>query len=52
MGITTDIPAVDALATGSVDVTPLEMASGFQTLANGGVHCPPYSVESIVRRQG
>ena len=52
MGITTDIPAVDALATGSVDVTPLEMASGFQTLANGGVHCPPYSVESIVGDKG
>ncbi len=52
MGITTDIPAVDALATGSVDVTPLEMASGYQTLANGGVHCPPYSVESIVGDKG
>ena len=52
MGITTDIPAVDALATGSVDVTPLEMASGFQTLANGGVHCPPYSVERIVGDKG
>jgi membrane peptidoglycan carboxypeptidase len=52
MGITTDIPAVDALATGSVDVTPLEMASGYQTLANGGVHCPPYTVESIVGDKG
>ncbi len=52
MGITTDIPAVDALATGSVDVTPLEMASGYQTLANGGEHCPPYAVEKIVGDQG
>jgi membrane peptidoglycan carboxypeptidase len=52
MGITTDIPAVDALATGSVDVTPLEMASGYQTLANGGVHCPPFSVEKIVGDNG
>ena len=49
MGITTDIPAVCSMATGSVDVTPLEMASGYQTIANGGQHCRPYTVETITR---
>jgi membrane peptidoglycan carboxypeptidase len=52
MGITTDIPAVCSMATGSVDVTPLEMASGYQTIANGGVHCRPYTVETIRRANG
>ncbi|GIU97637.1 MAG: hypothetical protein KatS3mg013_1440 [Actinomycetota bacterium] len=51
MGIVTDLPAVCSLATGSVDVTPLEMASGYQTIANVGVHCRPYTIETI-RQQG
>ena len=52
MGITTDIPAVDALATGSVGITPIEQASGYQTLANDGVHCTPYTVETITDDRG
>ena len=47
MGVTSDLPAVNALATGSVGVTPLDQASGYQTLANEGMHCIPYTVESI-----
>jgi membrane peptidoglycan carboxypeptidase len=47
MGVTSDLPAVNALATGSVGITPLDQASGYQTLANGGLHCIPYTVESI-----
>jgi penicillin-binding protein 1A len=47
MGVTTDLVPVLALATGSVPVTPLDQASGYQTLANGGVHCVPYTVESV-----
>ena len=52
MGIVSDIPAVDALATGSVGITPLEQASGYQTLANGGVHCVPFTVSRIADDQG
>jgi membrane peptidoglycan carboxypeptidase len=47
MGITSDLPAVNALATGSVGITPIEQASGYQTLANDGIHCTPYTVETI-----
>ena len=47
MGITTPLPAVCSLATGSVGITPLDQASGYQTLANGGVHCIPYAVAEI-----
>lgn len=49
MGVTTDLPPVASLATGSAEVSPLDMASGYATLANGGVHCTPYTVEKIVQ---
>ncbi len=49
MGVSTDLPPVASLATGSAEVSPLDMAVGFATLANGGVHCNPYTVERIVR---
>jgi len=52
MGITSDLPAVDALATGSVGVTPIEQASGYQTIANDGIHCTPYTVETITDDHG
>ena len=38
-----------SLATGSVGITPLDQASGYQTFANSGVHCKPYAVSSISR---
>ena len=49
MGVTADLPPVASLATGSAEVSPLDMAVGFATLANGGVHCTPYTVETIER---
>ena len=49
MGVSYDLPPVASLATGSAEVSPLDMAVGFATLANGGVHCNPYTVETIVR---
>jgi membrane peptidoglycan carboxypeptidase len=50
MGVTSPLPAVCSLATGSVGITPLDQASGYQTLANGGVHCVPYAVAEVRRR--
>ena len=52
MGITSNLPAVPALAVGSVGITPIEHASGIQTIANGGVHCTPYTVDRIVDADG
>ena len=49
MGITTPLPPVCALATGSVGISPLDQASGYQTLANSGVHCKPYAVAEILK---
>ena len=49
MGVSYELPPVASLATGSAEVSPLDMAVGFATLANGGVQCNPYTVETIVR---
>lgn len=49
MGVTNPLPPVASLATGSAEVSPLDMASGYATMANGGVHCVPYTVETIER---
>jgi membrane peptidoglycan carboxypeptidase len=43
------LPPVASLATGSVGISPIQMASGFQTIANDGRHCQPYTVERIER---
>jgi membrane peptidoglycan carboxypeptidase len=50
MGVETPLPSVCSLATGSVAISPLDQAAGYQTLANGGVHCEPFAVETISRR--
>jgi penicillin-binding protein 1A len=44
-----DIPGFASQATGSVEMSPLEMASGYQTIANDGRHCVPYAIQSIAR---
>jgi penicillin-binding protein 1A len=49
MGVTSELPPVASLATGSAEVSPLDMASSFATLSNGGVHCAPYTVQRILR---
>ncbi len=46
---TRDIPGFASQATGSVEMSPLEMAAGFQTIANDGRRCSPYAIESIVQ---
>lgn len=41
-----------SFATGANEMSPLDMASGAQTLANNGVHLEPYYVEWIDRANG
>ena len=47
MGITTPILAVPSIALGAQEVTPLELASAYGTLANGGVHIPPHGIVEV-----
>lgn len=49
MGVTSKLNAYASFATGANEISPLDMASGAQTLANQGVHHDPYYVERIVR---
>jgi membrane peptidoglycan carboxypeptidase len=47
MGITSDLTVVPSITLGTSDVSPLEMASAYQTLANKGKHCAPFAVARV-----
>jgi penicillin-binding protein 1A len=52
MGIESPLAPVCPLTLGSSAVSPLEMTSGYSTLANGGIHCKPYVIASVESRKG
>jgi penicillin-binding protein 1A len=52
MGITSALTPVCPLTLGTSPVSPLEMTSGYATLANDGVHCEPYAIERVVSSSG
>jgi penicillin-binding protein 1A len=52
MGIGSELPAVPSLTLGTADVTPIEMASAYQTLANDGKHCESFAVAKVVDADG
>lgn len=43
---------VEAMALGSVEVTPLDLVTGYATFANGGYKIEPYLVSKIVKNGG
>ena len=48
MGIERDhLSAVPSITLGTSDVSPLEMASAYQTLANEGRHCTPFAISRV-----
>ncbi|SEI47995.1 penicillin-binding protein 1A [Allopseudospirillum japonicum] len=49
---TNKLPANLSLALGSANVTPLQMASAYAVLANGGYAVAPYFIERIQNAQG
>jgi penicillin-binding protein 1A len=51
MGIESTIDTYPPMAIGGIGegVTPLDMASSYSTLANGGTHMEPYLVERVTR---
>jgi len=49
MGVKSPLDAFASFATGANEITPLDMASGAQTIANRGLHHDPYYVERVVR---
>ncbi len=47
LGVAADLPVVPALVLGSGDVSPLDMAVGYSTFANRGVHNDPVMIARI-----
>jgi membrane peptidoglycan carboxypeptidase len=52
MGITNPLVAVCPLTLGTSPVSPLQMTSGYATLADRGVHCQPYAISRVVSSDG
>ena len=52
MGIESPLLAVCSLPLGTNEVTPLEMASAYATLANGGKHCEKHAIDTVENRTG
>jgi 1A family penicillin-binding protein len=52
VGFTSPMQPVPALALGSFEVTPLELATAYATLANGGQRLTPITVRAAVERDG
>jgi membrane carboxypeptidase/penicillin-binding protein len=51
-GIVSPLPAVPSLALGAVEVTPLELATAFATLARRGERIDPWVVREVTDREG
>jgi penicillin-binding protein 1B len=52
LGIQSSLPALPSLALGSVEVTPLEVAVAFSTMANNGVRARPLAVKQVMDQGG
>jgi penicillin-binding protein 1A len=52
MGITTALEPYPAAVLGTNDVTPLDMASAYSTLAARGVHVPPVLITKVTKADG
>jgi penicillin-binding protein 1B len=51
-GIDRDLPAVPSMTLGAVEVSPLEVAEVYATIANGGVHVEPKVLNKVVTPAG
>lgn len=52
MGITEDLEADLSLALGTAVVSPLDMVSGYSTIADGGIYTPPQAIRYITDQYG
>lgn len=52
LGIQSPLPVFPSLALGSAEVTPLEVAVAFSTLANSGVRTQPLAVKEVMDQEG
>jgi len=52
LGIAAPLDAVPSITLGAEEVSPLDMASAYATLANEGERCEPFAVARVVARDG
>ena len=52
MGVTAPLASVPSLAIGSQEVSPLDLATAYATLANGGLRSRPHFLEGVRDRDG
>ncbi len=52
MGIKSDLSPYPSIALGTFEVSPLELATGFATLASGGIYHSPISILRVEDRNG
>ncbi|MDQ4006301.1 MAG: penicillin-binding transpeptidase domain-containing protein, partial [Actinomycetota bacterium] len=52
MGIVSELQPFCSITLGTSEVTPLEMANAFATLANEGVHCEPFAITRVEAPNG
>jgi penicillin-binding protein 1B len=52
LGIASDLPIVPSLALGTADVSPLEVARAYATIASGGVRPEIQAIEDVVDAEG
>jgi penicillin-binding protein 1A len=52
LGIQTPLHTWPSVALGSADLTPLEVASAYSTIANQGTHIAPYFLEKVTTPDG
>jgi penicillin-binding protein 1A len=48
MGITAPLQAVPSITLGTMDVSTLDMASAYSTLANEGTHCDSFAISRVL----
>jgi penicillin-binding protein 1A len=51
-GLQTPLPTWPSIALGAADLVPLEVASAYATIANGGTHIEPYWIEKVATPDG
>jgi penicillin-binding protein 1A len=51
-GVQDPIPTWPSVALGSTDLTPIEMASAYTTIANSGTHVEPFPLEKVSTPDG
>jgi len=52
MGINSTIPSFPSIALGTAEVSPMELNSAYQTIANNGIYISPISILRIEDRNG